>query len=137
MSLLDEIKRNEGYRKTVYKDHLGNLTIGYGFLIKSLELEEDICELIVQRKLEKNKKILIRKIKNFEELPIEAQEVLEDMFYQLHYKLFQFKKTLKHIERFEYIEASKEMLDSLWARQCPDRALRNSNKIAQCVQYNE
>jgi hypothetical protein len=59
------------------------------------------------------------------------------MFYQLHYKLFQFKKTLKYVEQSKFLEASREMLDSLWAEQCPNRAQRNSNKMAQCVYYNE
>ena len=35
MSLLADIKRHEGYRKSVYKDHLGNDTIGYGFLVRA------------------------------------------------------------------------------------------------------
>ena len=30
----DEIKKEEGYRNTVYKDHLGFATIGYGHLVR-------------------------------------------------------------------------------------------------------
>ena len=30
----EEIKKEEGFRDTVYKDHLGFATIGYGHLVK-------------------------------------------------------------------------------------------------------
>ena len=42
MSLIEEIKRHEGYSKKVYKDTLGYDTIGIGFLVASLELDEDV-----------------------------------------------------------------------------------------------
>ena len=53
MSLLGDIKKNEGYISTVYKDSLGIDTIGYGFAIKDLNLEEDVCDLILERKVNK------------------------------------------------------------------------------------
>ena len=39
MSLIESIKEHEGYVGVVYKDSLGIDTIGYGFAIKDLELE--------------------------------------------------------------------------------------------------
>ena len=51
MSLIESIKEHEGYVGVVYKDSLGIDTIGYGFAIKDLELDEDICEIILERKL--------------------------------------------------------------------------------------
>ena len=129
MSLLADIKRHEGYRKSVYKDHLGNDTIGYGFLVSALGLDEDVCDIILERKLEKNKKILRRRLPFWNNIPKEAQDVLEEMFYQLHYKLFKFSKTLKYVEEARWIMASKEMLDSRWAKQTPNRA----NRLADIV----
>ena len=32
--LKDEIQKEEGYRDTIYKDHLGFATIGYGHLVR-------------------------------------------------------------------------------------------------------
>tara|TARA_Y100000361_G_C10890104_1_gene203668 strand:- start:45 stop:449 length:405 start_codon:yes stop_codon:yes gene_type:complete len=122
MSLIAEIKAHEGYSSTVYKDTLGKDTIGYGFLIKGLELDEDICDLILKRKLERNKRILQKKLTWFDSKPKEVQRILQNMFYQLHFKLFQFKKTLSYIEKGDYNNASYEMLDSLWAKQTPNRA---------------
>ena len=34
MSLIESVKKNEGYKGMVYKDSLGIDTIGYGFAIK-------------------------------------------------------------------------------------------------------
>ena len=42
-----------------------------------------------------------------------------------------FKKTLAYLENFEYRMASKEMLDSRWARQTPNRAKRLSDIIGE------
>jgi len=38
-----------------------------------------------------------------------------------------FKNTLKLINNKDYAGASKEMLDSKWAQQTPDRAVKLSN----------
>ena len=35
--LKSRIKKSEGYRNQVYKDHLNNLTIGFGHLVKKNE----------------------------------------------------------------------------------------------------
>ena len=52
-SLIERLKVNEGYSSTVYDDHLGYPTIGYGFAIKDLELSEEISTLILTEKVEK------------------------------------------------------------------------------------
>ena len=52
------------------------------------------------------------------------------MFYQLHYKLFHFKITLHYIASDKYKAASIEMLDSLWAKQTPNRAKELSEVLA-------
>ena len=49
--LLEAVKLSEGFRDRVYKDTLGIDTIGYGFAIKDLVLDEDISEMILERKL--------------------------------------------------------------------------------------
>ena len=60
MSLIDSIKKHEGYVPTVYKDSLGIDTIGYGFAIKDLFLNKDLCDLILERKISH----LLEKINN-------------------------------------------------------------------------
>ena len=130
MSLIAEIKTHEGYSKKIYNDSLGKPTIGYGFLIESLELDQDICNEILKRKLEQNELTLIRNLEWYREQSDGVKDILQNMFYQLHYKLFKFKKTLAFIEQRRYKEASIEMLDSLWAEQTPNRANELSQRMA-------
>ena len=123
MSLLDEIKKHEGYRKSVYKCTEGYDTIGYGFAIKDLELTEDVCDIILQQKLDKLNKILNERFCWYPLSPLAIQDVVINMCYQLGVSGFsKFKKTIYYLETEQYEEASSEMLDSLWAKQTPNRA---------------
>ena len=52
------------------------------------------------------------------------------MCYQLGLAGFsKFKKTISYIEKKNYKEASKEMLDSKWAKQTPNRAKKLSKIV--------
>tara|TARA_Y100001938_G_scaffold21572_1_gene27746 strand:+ start:6475 stop:6879 length:405 start_codon:yes stop_codon:yes gene_type:complete len=130
MSLIDDIKKSEGYRPTVYKCTENFDTIGYGFAIKDLHLDEDICDMILERKLGELK---LRIHKNFPfvlDLPEEIQDVVIEMCYQMGLKGFsKFKKTIAFLRLEKYRDASVEMLDSKWAKQTPNRAKRLSEKV--------
>ena len=130
MSLIADIKKHEGYSKKVYKDTLGYDTIGIGFLVSSLELDEDVCDIILERRLASNEKVLQRKLIFYRKQPREVQNIIQNMYYQLGNKLFNFVKTLHYIENDKYKAASIEMLDSLWAKQTPNREKELSNRLA-------
>ena len=130
MSLIADIKAHEGYSKKVYKDTLGYDTIGVGFLVSSLELDEDVCDIILERRLKKNESVLQRKMTYYSKLPIEVQNIIQNMYYQLGNRLFNFVKTLHYIESGKWRAASAEMLDSLWAKQTPNRAKELSERMA-------
>jgi len=128
--LVDSIKQHEGYVPTVYKDSLGIDTIGYGFAIKDLELDKDICDIILERKL----KDLIVKIRSkfqwYSYMPLEIQDIITEMCYQLGvYGFSRFKKTIAYLQNKQWEEASVEMLDSRWAEQTPNRAKEMSNRV--------
>ena len=130
MSLLDRIKHHEGFRSKVYKCTEGYDTIGYGFAIKDLELDEDISEMILMQKLDN---LMTRIGKTFvwwRAADSTVKDVVVEMCYQLGVSGFsKFKKTIDHLENKRYGKASAEMLDSKWARQTPNRALELSNLI--------
>ena len=132
MSLIADIKRHEGYSKKVYKDSLGYDTIGIGFLVSSLELDEDVCDTILERRLIKNEKVLQRKLTFYRELPHDVKNILQNMYYQLGNGLFKFVKTLHYIENHKFSAAAIEMLDSLWAKQTPNRAKELSEEMRNC-----
>ena len=130
MSLIDSIKKHEGYVGVVYKDSLGIDTIGYGFAIKDLELDVDICDIILERKLKELETRVNLKFKWFMYMPQEIKDVIMEMCYQLGVgSVSKFKKTIAYLQNKHWEEASVEMLDSLWAKQTPNRAKELSNRV--------
>ena len=136
MSLIDQIKEHEGFRSTVYQCTAGHDTLGFGFKVSDLELDLDIAEEILKRKLDK----LIKRVHNrfswVSNAPEPIQEVVYNMCYQMGVSGFsKFKKTIQYLADKNYDKASKEMLDSRWARQTPNRAIELSNIVK--AQSNE
>jgi len=130
MSLIDSIKKHEGYVGIVYKDSLGIDTIGYGFAIKDLELDKDICDIILERKLYQLEDSVRLKFGWFPYVPKEVQEVVMEMCYQLGVTgVSKFVKTITYLKDKDFKNASIEMLDSKWAKQTPNRAKELSNRI--------
>ena len=130
MKLIDSIKQHEGYVGIVYKDSLGIDTIGYGFAIKDLELDEDICEEILKRKLDQLESSIKLKFGWFPFMPDEIKDVVMEMCYQLGVTGFsKFVKTITYLKDKDFKNASIEMLDSKWAKQTPNRAKELSNRV--------
>ena len=130
MALLERIKHHEGFRSKVYQCTEGYDTIGYGFAIKDLELDEDIAEMILMRKLNNLMERIGKTFDWWKSADDEVKNVVVEMCYQLGLSGFsKFKKTIDHLENKRYGKASAEMLDSRWAKQTPNRAIELSNII--------
>ena len=128
--LLEAVKLSEGFRDKVYKCTEGYDTICYGFAIKDLVMHEDIAEMILRRKIDSLIDRADKKFPFLKTLPLEAKDVIYEMCYQMGVSgVSKFKKTLLYLENHEFKMASKEMLDSRWARQTPNRANKLSNVI--------
>ena len=128
--LLKKIKEHEGFRSRVYKCTEGYDTIGYGFAIKDLELDEDIAEENLLRKLEKLIKRIRDKFDWLDTVPHEVQGVLVNMSYQMGVTgVSKFKKALHAMQMFQWKIAADELLDSRWAKQTPNRAKELSDII--------
>ena len=130
MSLIESIKKHEGYVGVVYKDSLGIDTLGYGFAIKDLELDADVCDIILERKLKALHDMIKIKFKWYGYMPQEIKDVVIEMCYQLGVGGFsKFKKTIAYLQNQQFHDASEEMLDSLWAKQTPNRAKELSKRV--------
>ena len=128
--LLNRIKHHEGFRKSVYKCTEGYDTFGYGFAIKDLEMDEDIAEEILLRKVEKLIKRVRSKFDWLDSVPHEVQGVLVEMSYQMGLSgVSKFKKALHAMQMFQWKLAATELLDSRWAKQTPNRAKELSDII--------
>ena len=135
--LKDHLREEEGYRDTVYKDHLGFATIGYGHLITSKDnfvegVKYDQKEL--QKVFDYDFQIAHQDAMDLcKDLDIvdEAKEIIIHMCYQLGKpKTAKFKKMFEALRNKEYTTAGFEMEDSLWAKQhTPARAHRLSEQM--------
>ena len=129
-NLIENIKESEGFVEHVYNDSLGIPTIGYGFAIKDLILDEDIASEILIRKVKNLAQRVQNKFDWFNTEPDVIKKVVIEMCYQLGLGGFsKFKKTISYLEKKNYLEASKEMLDSKWAKQTPNRAKKLSKIV--------
>jgi len=130
MGLRESIKENEGYVGIVYKDSLGIDTIGYGFAIKDLELDKDICDIILERKIKELEDRVKLKFGWYPFMPKVIQDVVMEMCYQLGVTGFsKFVKTITYLKDKDFKNASIEMLDSKWAKQTPNRAKKMSEIV--------
>ena len=134
MNLIDQIKKHEGFKPTVYEDTEGYDTIGYGFAIKDLYLSKGIAELILREKLNNLTLNIGKKFEWFDDSPDVIKDAVTNMCYQIGVSGFsKFKKTIYYLETEQYDEAATECLDSLWAKQTPNRAKEVSEAISSAV----
>ena len=133
----EHIKEEEGYRDTMYRDHLGFATIGYGHLVlptdkfkegvkyshKELLKILDYDFAIAKQDMESLTKDL--------DIVDGAKEILIHMLFQLGKpKVMKFQRMFENLRKKDYVGASNEMLDSLWAKKhTPARAERLARKM--------
>ena len=131
-----EIKKEEGFRDTVYDDHLGFATIGYGHLIKPSDnfktgIKYDYKTL--DKLFEVDFQIAYQDSMDlYKDLDIadETKEIIIHMCFQLGKpKTAKFKKMFEALRNKDYIEAGLQMEASLWAKQTPNRVMRLSEKM--------
>ena len=136
MDLLNQIKKHEGFKSSVYQCTAGYDTIGYGFAVKDLVLDEDIADLILMRKIDKLQQRIMTNLEWWTDSPAEIKDVVVNMCYQLGLSGFlKFKKTIYLLETEQYEDASLEMLNSLWAKQTPSRA-RELSEVVRSISSN-
>ena len=122
-----EIKNDEGYRGEVYKCSEGFDTIGYG---TRLPISKKEATLLLRSRLTDKEIELADKEPLFKRLPQEAQAVLLNMAYQMGVGgLLKFKRMWSALDERDFETASREMLDSRWAKQTPKRAKRLSERM--------
>lgn len=124
-------KDNEGYRQYAYQCTAGKNTIGIGFNLDDVGLSEAESMVILDMRLTKAERDLAAALPWFNDLNDARKGALKDMAYQMGVVgLFKFRKSLALMRDEEYELASREFLDSKWAKQTPKRAKKVSYMIA-------
>jgi len=130
---IEQIKEDEGFRTYPYKCTADKLTIGYGWNIED-GIPEKYASVILGLMLQDNHIELLRSKPFVRDLPEEAQAILSNMQYNIGLtRLLKFKRMWIALEAQDFKEASREMIDSLWFRQVPNRASRLAKRMEQIV----
>ena len=125
-ALIERISVNEGYKRKPYKCSEGVWTIGHGL---TWITEEESLSILSGRISELHLK-LSDDLDWYGDMPPEVQGVIIEMCFQMGFAGFcKFKKAIAYMKDHNWKSASEEMLDSLWARQTPNRA----NRLADIV----
>ena len=134
--LKEQIKEHEGFVPRTYKDSLGKRTIGFGHLCVEPEQWDDDKEYTREELERVFDKDFDEALKNAESLIGEgsinfiAKQVIIEMVFQLGIGgVGKFKKMWSALDSEDYGEASFQMMDSLWAKQTPNRAEKLSQKM--------
>jgi lysozyme len=142
---VEQIGAEEGMKTRVYKCSLGFDTIGKGYCLDKnplklsefelKDMRENGCSeakatLLLTRMVEELTDSLDKHIDFYSELDAPRRDVLTNMAYQLGVSgVLKFKGALAAIKHSKYELAAKEMLDSVWARQTPNRAKRLAKQM--------
>ena len=136
LELINELKREEGFRDRVYQCSEGVDTIGYGFNVKYLTddeldlnggfiepMSEEVATKILEAKVSKLIKSVDEVYSWIDSLPEVVKIGIYDMIYQLGIKGFgSFVNTQKYLKLLDYNKAIENIKNSKWAKQTPRRA---------------
>ena len=124
--VIEDLKVDEGWDPSAYKDSLGFWTIGYGFLIdrsKGGEIPMPIAEAWLKHEATEKWNSLVAAQPWVLTQPENVQRALCNMCYQLGVSgVGKFKKMIAALKLGDRDKAADEALDSTWAKQTPNRA---------------
>jgi len=131
-ALEQQLIEHEGLRLDMYKDTVGIWTIGVGRNLEHVGLRNEAeARFLLRSDVLAIRAELERRLPWLDELDEVRQRVLLDMAFNLGVAgLCKFTATLDHVEARRYDQASVEMLDSRWADQVGQRAVRLSEMMA-------
>lgn len=139
--LISELIRDEGVRLVVYDDATGkplkigdkvtgHATIGVGRALDVRGITKEEASYLLDNDVDNLTAELSKGLPYFDTLSDDRQRVLVNMAFNLGVTgLLGFHDMLRYIEEGRYGLASKAMLDSKWATQVGDRAIRLSEMM--------
>ena len=123
---------HEGFKSKPYKCTNNKWTIGFGINLETESIPYEVALFWLEYKVEETDNILSGKLIFYSGLTDNRKSVLINMAFNLGINgLLNFRKTLKLIEQGNFLDASKEMLDSQWARE--DVGNERSNELSELM----
>ena len=138
--LMKELIADEGFEYEIYLDHLDHHTLGVGHLITEKDEEygqkagTPISEQRIRECLDQDIATVCEELDTKESwwrnLNDNRQRVMANMCFNLGYpRLSSFKRFLAAMNTSQWETAAEEMMDSKWATQVGNRALRLKNRV--------
>jgi len=123
--LIAQLRQDEGFRSRSYQDSVGVWTVGYGHNLQGgPPLTMRAAAMILDDDLTAAEGACAT-FPWFDEIDEVRQFVVANMVFNLGLGRFApFRKMIAALRAARYDEAAAEMLDSVWARQVGDRAVR-------------
>lgn len=121
----EHLEAEEGKRHELYKDHLGNLTIGIGRALNQNPLDDEEVYFLLLKDMKRAEEVMDKLLPDWRGWPLEKQIAVAGMAFQLGGNgLSKFRKMIQALRVEDWQKAADEALDSLWAKQTPNRAKR-------------
>lgn len=128
--LIDDLKRDEGFRHFPYACSVGKLTIGYGRNLTDKGISIKEAELLLVSDLSDAAADLKQVLPDAELLGENRYRALVNMVFNLGINRFiGFEKMLKAFNEGDFDRAADEILDSKYARQVEERAQRIADLV--------
>ena len=138
--LMKELMLDEGYRQEIYADPLGHLTFGVGHLVTKNDEEHGkeagtpVTKERIEECLQQDIKIVFNELDLNEpwwrSLDSNRQRVVANMCFNLgHPRFSKFKKFIYAMQTSQWEKAAEEMMDSKWAEQVGERAIRLRDRV--------
>lgn len=133
MDLRTQLREFEGVVPHAYQDHLGYWTIGCGRLIdkrKGGRLTDEEIDYLLDNDIRRKTVEVYEALPWVREMNEPRQAVVISMAFQLGTEgLLRFVRTLDSMRDQRYYDAATGMMQSLWARQTPERARRLAHQL--------
>lgn len=130
MNLVEQLKRDEGVRLKPYTDTTGHTTIGVGRNLTDVGISMGEAEFLLENDITRTQVALVKALPWTSGLDEARLGAVLNMAFNLGVSgLLGFKTFLRELEAKNYLAAANAMLDSNWADQVGDRALRLSLQI--------
>jgi lysozyme len=130
MTLIDQLKRDEGLRLNVYRDTEGLLTIGYGHCLDRKGISKTVAEEMLKDDIADATLITRVRFPWVMTLSEPRQAAFVNLVFNLGgVGLAQFKKFLAAAQAGDWEKARIELLDSKYATQVGDRARRIGEQL--------
>jgi len=131
MTLEEQLTRDEGVVLKPYRDTVGKLTIGIGRNLDDKGISESEARVLLQNDIAEFDKQVGAALPWTSDMDSIRYAVLVNMAFNLGIRgLLGFKNALEAMRSEDWPKAAVEMLDSNWANQVGDRALRLAKQMA-------